>query len=301
MNNPEFAQSYLLGPRVYAKIGRPQKIDLFQRNLIMDIITRTKRVRQSTICQMFHQEYYGEGEIIDENKISTKKLRRIIKEEHCSLKVPEYRNINCNPIDGYNYLMSIAHIDPNNLIDIDESASSLDDFGNGKGYAPIGQKLMRVQFFVRGESFTVVAAATPLGFLFTRIYRGGVDEEAFIDFLNFLALRLYENESYAIIDNAAIHRTIAVRLRLEEIFNGNYSFCATYSPHLKPIEKMFKLVKEYISFKEFDPQMNHETPDTLITEAFDQYRIGGRHADSCFGCWNDYFVQHNNFLNGNLI
>jgi hypothetical protein len=37
----------------------------------MGVITRTKRARQAKICQIFHLEYFGDGDIDDENKISS--------------------------------------------------------------------------------------------------------------------------------------------------------------------------------------------------------------------------------------
>jgi hypothetical protein len=60
----------LLDERVNAKTGRRQKNNLFQRKLIMGVITRTKRARQAKICQIFHLEYFGDGDIDDENKIN---------------------------------------------------------------------------------------------------------------------------------------------------------------------------------------------------------------------------------------
>jgi len=78
LNDLEFAQSYLLDQRVNAKTGRRQKNNLFQRKLIMGVITRTKRARQAKNCQIFHLEYFGDGDIDDENKISSSnKIQKI--------------------------------------------------------------------------------------------------------------------------------------------------------------------------------------------------------------------------------
>ena len=38
LHNPDFAEIYLLGPKTYNKVGRPQKLDVFEKTLIMDII-----------------------------------------------------------------------------------------------------------------------------------------------------------------------------------------------------------------------------------------------------------------------
>ena len=175
----------------------------------------------------------------------------------------------------------------------------MDDIGNGKGYAPIGEKYLRVQFYVRGEHYTIVAAATPFGFIFERIYRDGVNDDTFIDFLDYLEPRLYP-DNFGIIDNASIHKTVPSRVRLEQIFNGRYRFCAPYSPHLKPIEEMFKLVKEEISFIDSQNPLNYETPVELISAVFASYHIGGENSQKCFGCWNNYFAYHNNYLNNDL-
>jgi hypothetical protein len=114
-----------------------------------------------------------------------------------------------------------------------------------------------------------------------------------------LALRIFPHQ-FAIIDNAAIHKTIEARIRLEDVFNGNYRFCAPYSPHLKPIEKAFKLVKEEISYLEINNFEACNHPVRLINNAFLLYHIDGPKAGSIRGCFNDYFALHENFLNGEL-
>ena len=109
----------------------------------MDIIKENRRIKQTKIRKLYYQQYLGNVEDInDQDKVSLKKIRRIITDEHRSLKEPEYRNINQKPIDGYLYMRSIAHIIPIHLVDIDEFGSNLDDIGKGKGYAPVGEKYL---------------------------------------------------------------------------------------------------------------------------------------------------------------
>ena len=99
-----------------------------------------------------------------------------------------------------------------------------------------------------------------------------------------------------LLDNARTHYTVDARDALEEIFEGNYYFVPPYSPHLKPIERGFKLVKEYIKEHEDEALLN---PVEFIHQTFNLYSIGGEKAASVFNFWSTYVAVHNNFLNEN--
>ena len=163
----------------------------------------------------------------------------------------------------------------------------------------LGEPYVRTQFIVRGKHFTVIAAANPLGFIFYRIFDGPVNDDSFIEFLNLLSINIVPDQ-FGIIDNASIHRTNQARIKLEEVFNGRYLFCSPYSPHLKPIEKCFKLVKAYITYLELKTIEDYRTPVDLINNAFNCFKIGGIHSGGIMGCWQDYFTLHSNYLNNDL-
>ena len=122
------------------------------------------------------------------------------------------------------------------FIDIDESGTEAHSFGTGARYAPIGEKYMRIQFVVRGNHYSIIAAAIPLGFLHHRIFIDGVNDQAFIEFLDSLA-PLITPDQVGLLDNAAKHRTVDIRIRLEAVFNGRHYFCSPCTPHLKLVEK----------------------------------------------------------------
>ena len=268
----------------------------------MEILKDHRNIKQNRVRHLYYEHYYGDANpnmINQQQQISCKIIGRVIREHGWTLKKSEYRNINQNGMEGYNCLRSIAHLHPMCIVDIDESGTDIDDFGSSNGYSPIGEKYIRTQFVVRGKHYTIIAAVTPHGFICHRIFDGPVNDEAFVEFLEFL-LPYVEPNQYGILDNASIHRTVDTRTKLEEVFNGRYRFCAPYSPHLKPIEKCFKLVKGWIEGMEMTNPEQYDDPIMLINAAFDQFSVGRQHANSIRGCWNIYFQLHTNFLNNEL-
>ena len=299
-SSPEFAQDYLLGAKAYRKSGRPLKISLLQEGIIMDLLKNHKRIQLKSLRKLYYEFYYGVQNPENLNlRISTQSVSQVIKRANWTMKESEYRHVNYDINAANAFLVRVAHIDPMSWVDIDESGSEADCFGTGKGYAPVGEKFMRTQFVVRGKHHTIIAAATPLGFLSHRIFLEGVNDQAFIEFMDSL-VPLISPEQVGLLDNAAIHRTEDTRVTLEAAFHGNYHFCSPYSPHLKPVEKCFSLVKRYISYLESSTPYDFADTVGLIHNAFMQFRIGGPQADSIMGNWNDYFVLHNHYLNGSL-
>lgn len=261
LHNPAFAAEYCLGPKPrQGAAGASKKLDAFEESVIMDLVEAHPTAHLATLINFYYQAYYGDviaanpGALLPaEHRISTKIIGRLIHDNGWSKVAGEYRHINTDPTLGYEYLMSVAHVDPNYLVDIDETGTDLDDFGCSRGYSKVGEKYIRTQFVVRGKHYTAIAAACCRGFLSWRIFDGPVTDEQFIEFLNEMEASLDEN-SYGIIDNAAIHKTAAARTRLDEVFNGFYSLCAPYHFFLKPIEK------NVLSNQSLDRQEGNEFP-----------------------------------------
>ena len=96
-------------------------------------------------------------------------------------------------------------------------------------------------------------------------------------------------------DNATNQKTPAVRRTLEELFSGRFSYCAQYSPNLKPVERCFKLVKAYIGDHETRAVIN---PLEVINEAFQLYeRYNGQKAGVFYELWSLYAHGYNDYLN----
>ena len=84
---------------------------LYLDNLVK--LNRTALITSTT--RKFHEEFYSANAI---SMPSLSKVYSTVKENN-SRKVVKWSNIMRNPIDQYEFLQSIAHILPQNLIDID--------------------------------------------------------------------------------------------------------------------------------------------------------------------------------------
>lgn len=302
LHDPAFAADYLNGAKTYNKTGRPEKLGFFHQELLMDQRKAHPKVKEARLRQLYYTDMYGtsnEADLDPMERISLKIVKKVEKSYGWSRKESEYINVNFDPAEAVDYLLSVAYVYPWYFVDIDETGTDLDDFGSTSGYAPVGEKFTRTQFVVRGKHYSVIAAACPAGFICWRIFDGPVDDAAFLEFLRSLRPYLDEN-SFCIIDNAAIHHTVPARTMLEEIFFGRFRFASAYSPFLKPIEKFFALVKNWISQVELNTPEDYADPIELIDAAFRQFAIGGPQAHACLGHWNDYFELHANFLNNQL-
>ena len=99
-------------------------------------------------------------------------------------------------------------------------------------------------------------------------------------------------QTVGILDNARTHHTLNARDMLENIFNGNYYYSPPYSPNLKPIEKGFKQVKEWIRDHENEALRN---PVEYINRAFHLFSIQGERSATVFNFWRDYYTLYNNY------
>ena len=180
------------------------------------------------------------------------------------------------------------------MIDIDETKQDQQSRELKFGFAPEGEVCIKDQIIINNTAYSTIAAVTPMGFMAWRIFEGNIDH---IEFISFLIEDISPHilpHHHVVLDNATIHHAQETRIALEEIFVGNYCYSARYSPHLKPIEPCFALVKEWIR--------NHEDEATLdpvgtINEAFAMlFAIGGERANSVRGHWNGYFANYAAFL-----
>ena len=108
--------------------------------------------------------------------------------------------------------------------------------------------------------------------------------------------RINNGTSVCMIDNASIHHTHDSRDMFQQVFEGLYYYSPPYSPHLKPIEPSFALVKEFIRDNEEQAVLN---PVGFIDYAFLQFAIDGPRANSVRGHWNKYVNLYANYLRNN--
>ena len=188
----------------------------------MDLLKDHQNIKHIKLRQLYYDYYYGNNNPQNPlHKISRRAVCNVIKCNGFSKKVSEYRNLNQNPTEGYQYLRRVAHLNPICLFDFDESGTDNDDFGCGKGYALVGEKYIRTQFVVRRKNLTLCAACNYLGVINCfKIFEGPVDEHCILEFLNDLE-QFLAPQDIGIADNASIHHTVLVGLLYNNFFMDN--------------------------------------------------------------------------------
>jgi len=183
-----FRETYLIGgPK---STGRPLSLSYFDRLLIRQSVlsNKTRRLCQMyrDYCEMFYPNNDSddeEEEIVQHHRLSLSTFQRTVQRLHISRKKIERRNIYQNPVEGLEFLDSIAHINPIFMIDIDETKQDRHSRELKFGYAPEGEDCIKDQIIINNTAYSTIAAVTPLGFMAWRIYEGNIDHDDFISFL----------------------------------------------------------------------------------------------------------------------
>ena len=290
-----FREQYLRGGRL--STGRPLSQDVFNRIMIRQHVLDNKNRRCCRMYQDYCAMFYPAGHP-QQNVLSLSTFKRTLKRGRITRKKNERRNINQNPIEGVQFLEAIEHIDPRFFIDVDETKQDRRESRELKfGYSPEGEECLKDQIIINNVAYSTIAAVTPFGFLAWRIHEGNIDHDAFTAFMVDSVAPFITPEHHLVLDNATIHHYPTTRIALQDIFNGQYWYSAPYSPHLKPIEPCFALVKEWIRNHEDEAMLD---PVGTIGRAFRMFEIGGELAGSIRGHWNGYFENHAGYLE-NLI
>ena len=92
----------------------------------------------------------------------------------CNLHL--YITIECiylrNDMDGYEFLLRVAHVPPNLWIDIDEMSVNPKDMLEHFGYSKVGEECYKTQIIIGTRSFSIIAAIMQAGFLCWSIFEG---------------------------------------------------------------------------------------------------------------------------------
>ena len=166
-----------------------------------------------------------------------------------SRKVLERRHRDANPLAQLSYMEDLASRNVSSLKDIDEMNISPTDFNLRFVYAPVGDSAVRQQIVIGSRSFSAIAMIGIHGVEAYDIFEAGTIDG--IIFSEFIVNNRYPDE-IGILDNASIYRTDAARDAMELAFDGDWTYCAPHSPQLKPIERVFALIKGYLRANETD-------------------------------------------------
>mmetsp|Transcript_20823 Transcript_20823/g.28655 ORF Transcript_20823/g.28655 Transcript_20823/m.28655 type:complete len:270 (+) Transcript_20823:320-1129(+) len=254
------------------------------------MLSRKPNYRIKQLTRDFLHHYFGDNHL--EHGPSESTILRALHRADFSRKVMEHRHFLRNDAEGIEYLKRIEHLDPLNFVDIDETASSAESFRDKFGWSPVGEECIRQQIVIGNMSYSTIAAVTPFGFIAWEIFDTVITQEEFSSFILNKVAVLIENNTIAILDNCSIHKAPLSRQALQQTFTERFFFIPKYSPHLKPIETCFSMVKNEIR-KDDDAELN---PIQAINNAFTKYSRGQGGAISIYNHWRGYLINHQHYI-----
>jgi hypothetical protein len=160
---------------------------------------------QRKLWKNFIDLYYNNAAA---HAISMSTVSRVFGRADISRKVMERRHMRVDDLAGFEFMERMAMIDPSDLVDIDETASSPEAFLKKYGFAQTGDRAVTTQFVIGRKMYSTIAAATPFGFLCYEIFEGTITDEQFIHFIDKTVRPLLTTTSVCILDNAKYHRTM---------------------------------------------------------------------------------------------
>jgi transposase len=265
----EELQRYRDGPIPRTLTGRKRKYGPETCDALISLRVRHSTAKFAKLLTIF-QEYYDATDVPSKSTLS-----RMLSASGITMKVRESRNMHADPAAQLNYLLEIAPVDPVNLIDVDETLCTADEFHQKYGWAPIGEPAIHYQIIIGGTAYSTIAAYSCAGFLCWSIYEGSVTAVEVIHFINTQLVHHIAGLSMVLVDNAAVHVTEPSRIALEDVTRGRYKFSPPYSPKLKPIELGFANIKRWIRDNEAEAVAD---PIAYINFAFTRYSPAGECA-----------------------
>jgi len=279
-------------PRTFRLRGRPQKLNYDSRNYLMSMMkSQVSQVSVLALSRNFLIEYYGR--LSGERIPSYRTILRAIKQARYTLKKSEMRSKLQDPVEGLDFLETIAFVHPRHMIDIDGMNNNPDSFLDKYGWAIKGQRSIR--HHLDGKSYSCLAAFTEKGFVAWVIINGTTTGENVESFIRDEVSQVVDRDSFCIIDNASVNKTDDVLYSLHTVFHGRYKFSPRYQPRFKPIERAFSMVRKFIRQKEAQGVLrNGMSPTELIDKAFRTYSKWGSKSYVAQYLWNRYHISYYN-------
>jgi transposase len=288
---------FLEGPKT-VRLGRPRMLvgqDVsFLRRLYNRVAPRGK---MKDMHKLFTKSYYAVGSAIPSQSTVSRTIRkRTGLTKPITRKKLQRIHRDRDPHRVLTFVERAAPYDPEMWIDIDEMKQTPADFLQLFGYALEGEPATAQQIYIGTRAFSVIAAMGVHGFICWTIFEENLNHTHVEEFVRTKVQPLM-NGQRGLIDNAGSHHADDVRAALDTAFNGQWLYASPYSPHLKPIERGFSLIKGYLRDHEDEAVLG---PVLWINRAFERYAVGGEHGDSCFGFWNTYRRLHRAFQDGRI-
>jgi len=275
LSSSSFSSTYSSGPHPRRKTReKMRRLDWRSVNEIMDLRESDIEINFKSLTRRFNFAWFGESV---ENYVCLTTVRRlVIARLRWSRKKLERRHRDANPLAQLRYMQAMGSRDPFHFKDIDEMNIAPADFTKRYGYAPEGDDAVKTQLVIGTRSFCTIAM---LGFAGIEAFdweeNATFDGDKFSHFITNKCLPVLVPGDIGILDNASIHTTEAARDAMDLAFNADWTLCSAYSPYLKPIERVFALIKQYIRENEEEALLE---PAIWINRAFQRYSIDGSHG-----------------------
>lgn len=274
------------GPRALRSGGPKFTVEPDAEQYLLNIWYQRRQTRQWRAKDDLSINYYG----LQFGGPSQSTISRVLSRCEITKKVLQRVHYLRNPILRAEFMDNISHIYHSRIVDIDETLSTWKEFLQRYGYAPKGEIAVRTQFQIIGQHYSSVCAYSAMGLLAYRVQEGSINAETFKSFLEIELFEALGPDMVGLFDNAAIHHTPAVREIMEDVFHGDYFFSAPYSPDLKPVERLFAVVKNLLRDREDEAVAN---PMAVITDCFEMFRPGGPKAGMAENHFRLYRDNHN--------
>ena len=251
------------------------------------------QVETRELVRVFNMEYFGNPHRNVSESVATRFFH------HCdiSFKTNERRHMRQDLRESIDYYRKVESFDPTKAKDVDEVSISPKAFERNKGFSPRGDPSEKIQIKIGNKYYSAIAMLGYYGVEAVDIFEGTINSATFATFLNTHCAAVIDpaGDEWGMFDNASIHKTIEGLLAIEALFGGKWTFVPAYSPHLKPVELLFALVKQYLRKHEDEALVD---PLRWINKAFDRYRPNGSHAHVIPPLWNKYVHKHQRWLHG---
>ncbi|TFY62431.1 hypothetical protein EVG20_g6705 [Dentipellis fragilis] len=171
---------------------------------------------------------------------------------------------------------------PDQLVFVDESHFNRLTLRRSYGWAPIGNRARRRDFFVRGKRYSILPAISLDGILHLDVFDRPVTGDLFSGFISDLLDQMQpfpNRNSVIVMDNASIHKVPGIREAIEE-HGMRLLYLPAYSPDLNPIEEAFSFIKTWLRSNRDEALIETEGADadayTLLWRAV--YQVTPDHA-----------------------
>lgn len=207
------------------------------------------------------------------------------------------KHINADPIQQVNFLQRISYLSADRIIDMDGIHFNPKDNLERYGWADAGEEALILQIVLFNETYSVHAAMGENGFIAWEIFDCNVKTEHVIHFIRHHLVPVFPENAFLLLDNARNQQNPEVHASMEELIGGRREYASPNSPHLKPIERGFSMIRGWIRANEM--HANQYDPTALIHQAFELYSVAGERGNRCFELFDLYRENHQQFLQEN--